>query len=133
MGYYKRVFSLTPANAADSAALLWILQNKTFYPEATSTPALPASYDGAFDYRQLFKFIGFRDGIPLVYTRKEYTTVEFGVNVVPTADWAARYKMSAPPTVTAITDYTDLTANGANTNTGIDTFLSYDYQLYNNK
>lgn len=128
-----RYFKITGANAADIAQIAVMMRSKTFYPEATSTPALPASYDPAFDYRQFFIVIGFdKDGYAIVYTRKDYTVNEFNTNVIPTADWTGRYYLSIAPTV-AITPYSELDAAGHSYKTRLDSFLSWDYQLHNNK
>lgn len=128
----KRYFKLVGANVADILQIKTVLLNKTFYPEATSTPALPNVPDQLFDYRQLFVLIGFdKDGYAIVHTRQEYTTVEFAVNVIPTADWTTRYKLSIAPTITALPTYQQ-DNRLIETNTTLPVFLSYDYNLYNN-
>lgn len=131
--YTKRVFRIIPANEADRKAIRYILSNKTWFPETTSVPPLPASYvpgDG-YDYRELLQlFSELSDGSFLVYTRKQYELNEFSVNVIPTADWTNRYYCSVAPTI-EVYDY-DVKVNGGNTNTGIYTFRSYDYNLHTN-
>lgn len=128
----KRYFRITPTNAADAAQLYWLMNNKTFYPEATSVPPLPASYSDIFDYRQFFVVVGMdNDGSFIVFTRSEYTGVEFGTNVIPTADWTNRYRMSIAPTITELPNYTEY-YNGKDRKHTIHTFLYYDYQLVNN-
>ncbi len=129
----KRYFRIVPATQADAEQLKWLLTNKTFYPEATSAPALPGSYVDGFDYRQFFIVVGFeKNGSAIVFTRSEYTEIEFGTDVIPTDDWTDRYYLSVAPTIESIPDYTEI-VNGHNTQTDIRSFLSYDYQLFNNK
>ncbi len=128
----KRYFRLIPANNVDRDRLIYILKSKTFYPESTSTPALPGAYLLGFDYRQFFIFIGFdHDGHPIVFTRQEWTDVEFGTDCIPTADWTTRYGLSIAPTIEALPEYSEI-VNGRNYATSIRSFLSYDYQLFNN-
>ncbi len=128
----KRYFKLVGANAADILQIKTVLLNKRFYPEATSTPALPALYDAGFDYRQFFVIIGFdQDGYAIVHTRKEYTTGEFAINVIPTVDWTVRYRLSIAPTIVAMPTYSE-DHKLVEHNTSLPVFLSYDYNLYNN-
>ena len=128
----KRYFKILPANKVDGALLVKLLHNKTFYPEATSLPALPGVYSDLFDYRQFFIVLGVdNDGGMIVYTRSEYTDVEFGVNVIPTADWTTRYRLSIAPTIVALPEYSEI-VNGVKRTHDIRAFLSYDYCLYNN-
>jgi hypothetical protein len=130
----KKYFKIVPANSADAAQLYWLLKNKTFYPESTSVPALPVAYNALFDYRQFFIVIGFtKEGHAVVYTRSEYTTGEFGTNVIPTADWTARYNMSLAPTIVALPEMNEVLTDGHSVRTNLNAFLSYDYQLVNNK
>lgn len=130
----KRYFKIVPANAADAAQLYKLLTSKTFYPEATSVPPLPpvSPFNPLFDYRQFFRLVGFtKEGDAIVFTRSEYTVGQFGTNVIPTADWTARYYMSIAPTIVALPTFSD-ELNGHNTNTDINTFLSYDYKNFTN-
>jgi len=130
----KKYFKIVPANAEDAAQLYKLLTSKTFYPEATSVPPLPplTPFDTLFDYRQFFKVIGFtKEGEAIVFTRSEYTVVEFETNVIPTADWTMRYYMSIAPTIVALPTYSE-DVNKHNTNTDINTFLSYDYKNFTN-
>jgi len=128
----KRYFKILPANKVDAALLIKLVHNKTFYPEATSLPALPGTFSDVFDYRQFFIVLGVdNDGGVIVYTRQEYNDVEFGTNVIPTADWTARYRLSVAPTIVALPEYSEI-VNGAKRTADIRAFLSYDYQLYNN-
>jgi len=120
-------FKIIAATTADYNAMMAVLNTKTFYPEPTSTPALPASGTAGFDYRQLFKMIGLdRDGMPIVKTREPYTVAQFNVNVVPTADWTGRYYLVTAPTIVALPDNTEY-VNGVKTNYTADVFLSYNY------
>lgn len=118
-------FKLTVATAQDYEQLMWLLKNKRFYPELTSTPPLPAVPNGSFDYRELMILWGLEkmDGMPIVRTRSKYSLANFDVNVVPVADWTTRYKLSAPPTITAIANDLDLPA----TRTTFYGFLNYNY------
>lgn len=130
----KKYFKIVPANSADAAILYAILTNKTFYPEASSVPALPGAYSALFDYRQFFVVVGFtKEGEAIVFTRSEYTVGEFGTNVIPTAEWTARYKLSIAPTIVALPTFSNTALDGHNFNTNLNAFLSYDYQLVNNK
>lgn len=133
--YNKRVFRIIPANEADREAIRYILTEKTWWPESTSTPPLPATFDPQanpnFDYRELLHFFAdLGDGTYLVLTRKQYDLGDFGVNVIPTADWTNRYNCSVAPTIEEY-NYTSL-VNGGNTRTNIDAFRSYDYNLFTN-
>lgn len=130
--YTKRVFRIIPANDADRQAIRYILTEKTWWPEPTSTPPLPGSFDpqANFDYRELLQFFSeLPDGTFLVLTRKQYELNEFGVNVIPTADWTNRYNCSVAPTIEEY-NYTSL-VNGGNT-ASLDAFRSYDYNLFTN-
>lgn len=128
----KKYFKITAANLADAKQLHWLLTNKTFYPESTSTPPLPGAFDGLFDYRQFFVIVEMlNDGSFVVFTRSEYTAITFGTNVIPTADWTNRYRMSIAPTITELPDYTEF-YNGTNRKASIHSFLNYDYKLTNN-
>ncbi len=130
----KKYFKIVPANSADAAILYAILTNKTFYPEATSIPALPGVATPGFDYRQFFVVVGFtKEGDAIVFTRSEYTVGQFGTNVIPTAEWTARYKLSIAPTIVALPTFSNTALDGHNFNTNLNAFLSYDYQLTNNK
>ena len=132
--YTKRVFRIIPANDADRQAIRAILTSKIWFPESTSTPPLPATFTPGdnFDYRELLQFFSeLPDGTFLVLTRKQYELNEFGVNVIPTADWTDRYYCSVAPTIEEY-NYTSL-VNGGNTRTNIDAFRSYDYNLYTNQ
>jgi hypothetical protein len=131
----KKYFKIVPANSADAAILYALLTSKTFYPEATSVPPLPPlPVNPAFDYRQFFVVVGFtKEGDAIVYTRAEYTVGEFGTNVIPTAEWTARYKLSIAPTIVALPTFSNTALDGHNFNTNLNAFLSYDYQLVNNK
>lgn len=124
-------FTLEAANAADDAQLQVVLASKKFYPESTSVPALPISFDNSFDYRQFLIYLG-RDkaGKHLVVTRKQYSVLEFNTNVIPTADWTSRYRLSVAPTVSE-SDYAEI-VNGNNYATSYHTFLSYDYKDFTN-
>jgi hypothetical protein len=129
--YTKRVFRIVPANAADRIAIRNILTSKNWFPEATSVPPLPGTYSNLFDYRQLLQFMAeLPDGSFLVYTRKQYELADFSINVIPSNDWTNRYYCSIAPTI-EVYNYTSL-VNGGNTNTGIHTFRSYDYNLFSN-
>lgn len=121
-----KYFKLEAANSQDLEQIMWLLKNKTFFPESTSTPALPGSYDIAFDYRQLFKFISLHNGYPVVKTREDISTVQFGTKMVPTAEWTSRYQLSAAPTITAMPDEFEY-INGKPGNTTADVFLTYHY------
>lgn len=122
-----KFFKLTPVTAADYEPLMWILMNKTFYPEPTSTPALPAVYDNSFDYRQLLVYVGKdADGNPIVKTRKDYTTGTFATAVIPTADWTTRYRLASAPTITVST-VDDFDSRGLNTFAKPIIFQSYQY------
>jgi len=131
----KKYFKIVPANRADAAQLYAILTGKTFYPEATSVPPLPGAFAGGFDYRQFFILIGFNmDGEAIVFTRAEYTVGQFNTNVIPTAEWTARYYMSVAPTVVALPTMNELDAHGRNLSTNTKSFLSRDYKNFaNNK
>lgn len=130
----KKYFLISPANAADMAQLKAIFGSKVFYPDIMSVPPLPATYDPTFDYRQFFIIMGFdNNGNAIVFTRSEYTVSQFNTNVIATADWTNRYYFTVAPTVTALPNFTENTPNGQSGKTNIGAFLSYDYQLYNNR
>lgn len=128
----KRYFKLLAANKADAELLIELLNSRTFYPNANSTPALLATYDNTFDYRQFFIVIGLDfDGGVIVFTRSEYTAITFGTSVIPTAHWTERYRLSEAPTVEELPEYTEI-INGVNKKNTSHIFLSYDYNLSNN-
>lgn len=118
-------FKLTVATAQDYEQLMWLLTNKRFYPEASSTPALPGVPTPGFDYRELMVLWAEdkTDRMPIVRTRNQYSLVNFSINVVPTADWTTRYNLSAPPTITGIAENLDR----PETRTRNFGFLSYNY------
>lgn len=123
----KRYFKIIPANSSDAARLAALLGNKTFYPESGSTPALPGVLDNTFNYKQFFIVKGYNtDGSMIVFTRQEYTPVQFGVNVIPTAEWTARYNFSIAPTIEALPTYTEV-IDGHSRITQTDIFLNYQY------
>ena len=126
----SRYFKIKGANANDQALIENLLVTKSFYPEATSTPALPALYDALFNYKQfLLLYEGRLDKYPIVYTRQSWTVAQFNVQAIPTADWTVVYGLSIAPTVEEVNE------NNINVNfkrTKLYSFLSYDYQLYNN-
>lgn len=123
-----RFFKISAATSADYEALMWILNNKIFFPEATSSPALPASGDAAFDYRQFFKFICLDklDGMPIVKSRQPWSAAQFGTSAVPTADWTGRYGLANAPTITEMPDdYEEV--GGRKIVTTADVFISFNY------
>lgn len=129
----KKYFKIVPANSADAAQLYAILTGKTFYPEASSVPPLPAAFAAGFDYRQFFILIGFnREGEAIVYTRSEYTVGQFNTNVIPAADWTSRYYMSIAPTVIALPTMNELDASGHSLSIKPMSFLSWDYKNFTN-
>jgi hypothetical protein len=121
-------FKIQAQNLADYDQLLWLMKNKIFYPESSSTPALPVTPNSSFDYRQFFKFIGIErgDGGMIVKSRQVWTAAQFGTAVVPTADWTGRYKLSVAPVITELSDDYELVA-GRKVTTTADVFLSYNY------
>jgi len=125
----KKYFRIVPANSDDAARLFTLLENKTFYPEPTSTPALPAVFDYYFDYRQFFivKSNNEKDGSIIIKTRSEYTVGQFGTDVIPTAEWTSRYKLSVAPTIVALPDYSEILPSGHSVVTSQDIFLNYQY------
>jgi len=126
----SRYFKIIGANANDQALIENLLVTKSFYPEATSTPALPAVYNALFDYRQfLLLFEGRLDKYPIVYTRQSWTAAEFAIEAIPTADWTVRYGLSIAPTIEEVSDSN---INVYLKRTKLYSFLSYDYQLFNN-
>jgi hypothetical protein len=126
----SRYFKIIGANANDQALIENLLVTKSFYPEATSTPALPAIYDDTFNYKQfLLLFEGRLDKYPIVYTRESWTAVEFSSEAIPTADWTARYGLSIAPTIEEVSD-SNISVYLKRTK--LYSFLSYDYQLFNN-
>lgn len=122
-----RYFKLETATAKDFEQLMWLLKNKIFFPEATSTPPLPATYTPGYDYRQFFKHISLHGGMPVVRTREDKTPVQFGTAYVPTAEWTTRYGLSAAPTITAMSDEFEY-VNGRPVTTTADYFLVYHYK-----
>jgi hypothetical protein len=128
----QRYFKITANDVNDAKQLKTILLTKKFYPETTSTPPLPATVTGGFDYRKLFLVIEIQNDGIIVLTRSEYTVAQFNVNVIPTLDWTTRYNLSLAPTITSLPEYTEY-RNGKNTTTSIHAFLNYDYTLTNNK
>ena len=130
----KRYFKIIPANKQDADRLYYILTSRTFYPESTSTPPLPGAYDAGFDYRQFFKVIGFDNtGSALVYTRHQYEAADFDTDIILVADWTTRYGLTIAPTIVEDETYSETSAIGRNTNTDLNVFLSWDYQLVNNR
>lgn len=126
----SRYFKIIGANANDQALIENLLVTKSFYPEATSTPALPAVYNALFDYRQfLLLFEGRLDKYPIVYTRQSWKSAEFVVQAIPTADWTVKYGLSIAPTIEEVSDSN---INVYLKRTKLYSFLSYDYQLFNN-
>lgn len=126
----SRYFKITGATMADKEQIVKILTSKTFYPEISSNPPLPATYDDTFDYRQFFMlYEGRLDDAPIVYTRQEWTVAEFNDEAIPTDDWTDRYLLSTAPTVEEVNDPRISIYGKAKTYA----FLSYDYQLFNNK
>jgi len=126
----SRYFKIIGANANDQALIENLLVTKSFYPEASSTPALPAVYNALFDYRQfLLLFEGRLDKYPIVYTRQSWTSAEFVVQAIPTADWTAKYGLSIAPTIEEVSD-SNISVYLKRTK--LYSFLSYDYQLFNN-
>jgi len=126
----SRYFKITGATLADKQQIIKILTSKTFYPEISSNPPLPASYDNSFDYRQFFMlFEGRLDDAPIVYTRQEWSVAQFNIQAIPIADWVSRYLLSESPTIEEVNDTRISIYNKAKTYA----FLSYDYQLFNNK
>ncbi len=121
-----RYFKLETANKKDYEQLMWLLQNKTFYPEATSTPSLPGSYSAVYDYRQFFRYIAQYAGMPVVKTREDKSAAQFGVSYVPTAEWTTRYGLSAAPTIVELSDEFEY-VNGRPVTTTADVFLVYHY------
>lgn len=127
----SRYFKIIGANANDQYLIEQLLINKNFYPEATSTPALPSTYDNTFDYREfLLLFESRLDKYPIVYTRQSWSAAQFNTNAIPTADWTTRYGLSIAPTIEEVND---AFISVYFKRTKLYTFLSYDYQLYNNK
>lgn len=128
-------FKIIGATAADTAILQDILSKRTFYPNATTDPALPALADADpvnFDYRQLFRFVGIdTDGGVIVHTRSLYSVADWDTKIVPTAEWTASYRLSAPPTI-ALSAYSKYDANGRQNETTLDVFKSYNYPPYLN-
>lgn len=117
-------FKIVAATEADRVQLLWVLQNKRFYPEATSVPPLPLTPLGGFDYREfLILWRIDSDGMPIVRTRSMISLANFSVNIVPTADWTARYRLSVAPTIQSV----NLDLDPFATRTSKATFLSYNY------
>lgn len=126
----SRYFKIIGANANDQALIENLLVTKSFYPEASSTPALPATYSALFDYRQfLLLFEGRLDKYPIVYTRQSWTSAEFVVQAIPTADWTVKYGLSVAPTIEEVSD-SNISVYLKRTK--LYSFLSYDYQLFNN-
>jgi hypothetical protein len=126
----SRYFKIIGANANDQALIENLLVTKSFYPEATSTPALPALYDALFNYKQfLLLYEGKLDKYPIVYTRQSWTVAQFNVQAIPPADWTVVYGLSIAPTVEEVSD-SIISVNLRRTK--LYSFLSYDYQLYNN-
>lgn len=124
----SRYFKLIPVNESDRVICEALLKSKTFYPESSSTPALPASPDPSFDYRQFFRYIGIDpiSGYFVVRTREDIDEAGFGTDMVPTADWTTRYNMSSDPDVVAYDEYPDV-VNVHKTRTDIDAFFVYSY------
>lgn len=95
----SRTFKIVPANEHDRKMLEQLFAYKTFFPEESSTPPLPATPDPGFDYRQFFIFMNTdREGHLAVYTRDEIEAADFD-QYIPDADWTDRYYLSAIPTV----------------------------------
>lgn len=126
----SRYFKIKGANAEDDAIIEKLLITKSFYPESTSTPALPAIYSALFNYKQfLIPFDARLDKYPIVYTRQSWTVGQFNIEAIPTADWTVRYGLSIAPTIEEVNDNA---ISVYNKRTKLYTFLSYDYQIYNN-
>lgn len=131
MGFKDRVVKIIPQSKNDYNIILDMLKTRTFYP--TNIPPLkindePNPAVESFDYRQLFIFMGESpDGYGfLVYTRDvtdatSFTNSYFNFGV---------FTDTAP--VIEMHEYTDI-VNGSRTMTGRYIFLSWDYQLVNNK
>lgn len=118
-------FRITSLNTNDFDQLLWLFRNKRFFPEPSSTPSLPPEPNSSFDYRELVKLVSidFNSRSIFVRTRQRYTLNNFSVNVIPTTDWTARYKMSGAPTIAAVNiDYDPNIKK-----TAIPTFENFQY------
>ncbi len=121
-------FKITAANKDDYDQLLWLFRNKRFFPEFSSTPALPPEPSGTFDYRELVRMVAnnFNDLSVNVRTRKRYSLVEFGVNVIPTAEWTGRYKLASTPNIAAL----NMDFDPSQLKTTSNAFQSYVYANY---
>lgn len=121
-----RYFKLTVDNKQDYDQLMWVLTNLTFFPNATTTPALPVSNTPGFDYRQLFKYFGLdkSTGMPIVKTREIIDATTFDNDIVPTGEWVTVYNLTASPTVSEITEDLEY-RDGKSLKTDIDAFLVY--------
>ena len=133
-----RYFKLATANNQDKEQLMQILQNKIFFPEATSNPALPAQPEPDFeagndlpnfDYRQFFKFMySDKDGSPVVKTRSEYSVSDQNTYIVPTSAQTTRYRLTAAPTITEFNHIENM--NGQSTLVTADVFLQYNQKMF---
>jgi len=117
-------FKISVITVADYDQLIWLFQNKRFYPESVSVPPLPVSPNSSFDYREFLILWGLdSDGMPIVRTRERISLATFNTNYVPTLDWTDRYRLSVAPTITGIARDLD----PANRRTTKATFLTYNY------
>lgn len=123
-----RYFKIQAANKADYEQLLWLMKNHIFFPEPTSVPPLPSSPDLLFDYRQFFKFLGVErgDGGMIVKTRSNYTSASFATDVVPTADWTSKFKLTVAPTIIELPETYENVFERKITTTA-DVFISFNY------
>lgn len=118
-------FKIIAANKIDFDQIFWLLQSKRFFPEPTSTPPLPAQPSASFDYRELMRLesVDYNTKSFIVRTRQKYSLVNFSINVVPTADWTARYRLSTAPTIQSVsTDY-----NPTQFKTTVSPFINFVY------
>lgn len=126
-------FKITALNKADFAQLVWLVGSKKFFPEFSSTPPLPRQPSGSFDYREFFivDAVDDRERTVTVRTRQKYSVIEFGVNVVPTAEWVSRYGLSGAPNISGISIVANRNSNfrALQSNGGKREFQVYEYPV----
>ncbi len=124
-------FKITALNKADFEQLVWLFTSKKFFPESSSNPALPRFPNGTFDYRELLIMDQIDNNARSidVRTRQPYSLIQFGTNVIPTAEWVSRYKLSGTPVINGITIIANRNANfrALSPQGGRREFLVYEY------
>lgn len=121
-----RYLKISVKTKQDYDQLMWVLKNITFFPNATTNPALPVSNTPGFDYRQLFRYFGLdkSTGMPIIKVREVISAFDFSTNYVPEQEWVDIYKLSEIPTITEISEDLEY-RDGKSLKTDIDAFLVY--------